>query len=176
MSLPASLERLVEATDSLAEALAAARMTVCEDQPLGTATLAVDELAETIVELSGEAGTLRTVVRRTVLGPVPPSGEAALALVSLAQQALNDIVDCMAARVTACERQAEVHRAAVRGGPRWRAWWAASAHGLTECDRPLHVVRDALIGCWYELAAGEGRSVHVTPTTPIEEPGGGPDR
>jgi len=152
MTVAGSLERLCSASDALADVFCAVRVTACEDQPLDGATLAVDEFAEAMVELSGAAQALQDRVRSVLLAPKAPSRADAVRLVSLAQSVSNEIADGLAARVASVERRAELERAVRRGGAQWRAWWAATAHGLTECEPALREVRDALCACWRELA------------------------
>jgi hypothetical protein len=139
-----------------------------------------------------------------VLGPPAPTRKQAVELISLAQRALNEISDGVAARVASSERTAELERLARRGGAQWTGWWAAAARGLTECDAPLRDLRDALFACWRELAESHGSwpldegqcgrrsslpaadsaavvaahgelSGRVALRTVAEEPGGGPE-
>lgn len=152
MTLPLVLDRLRVSSDALAAAFSAARTTVCEDQPPGPATLPVDRIAEAMVELAGEAETLRDRIRAVVLGPRAPSRSEAQRLVVVAQGALNDIADGLAMRVAAPERRAELARAARCGGAGWRVWWTTTVRGLTECEPALRDVRDSLFACWQELA------------------------
>jgi hypothetical protein len=176
MTLAASLERLVVAGDGVADALCAARVTACEDQPAGASTLAVDELAEAMVELAGEAQALRDRIRAVVLGPTQPSVAEASNLVSLAGRAWGDIVDALASRVVSCERRSELDRAARRGGAQWRGWWAATARGLRECEPPLRELRDAVFACWRELAEVGSRRIEEGPADPARSGGDSPAR
>lgn len=162
MTLQASLDRLSAASDRLADVFSAARLTVCEDRPDGTSTLAVEELAEAVVEFEGEAQELRKRVRASLLEAADVSHADGLRLVSMAQGTLDDIADGVASRIACCERRAEVNRVARRGGAPWRAWWMATARGLNDCDRAMRELRDALVDCWKELAEGDGWRVRRT--------------
>jgi hypothetical protein len=163
MTLQASLDRLSAASDRLADVFSAARLTVCEDRPDGMSTLAIEELAEAVVEFAAEAQELRKRVRASLLGAADVSRADYLRLVSMAQATLDDIADGVACRIAACERREEVNRAARRGGAPWRAWWAATTQGLSDCDPAVRDLRDALIECWKELAEGDGWHVRRTP-------------
>jgi hypothetical protein len=192
MTLAGSLEALCVASDSLADAFAAARLTICEDQPHAGSTLAVDELAETLIELDGETTQLRDHIHTVVLGPAQPTRKQALELISLAQSALNDISDAIASWVGSRERRVELERVARRGGAQWTGWWTAALRGLAECEPPLRGLRNALFACWRELASGDSPmpvatrpgamathgdlSAHVVLHTVVEEPAGGPQK
>lgn len=156
MTMRASLDRLSVASDRLADVFSAARLTVCEDRPDGNSTLAVDELAEAILEFAGEAQELRNRVRAALIGGTDVSRGDCVRLVSMAQGTLDDIADGVASRIASCERRAEVDRAARRGGAPWRAWWMATARGLSDCDPAVRGLRDAVVDCWKELAEGDG--------------------
>jgi hypothetical protein len=151
MTLGDALDRLSVGTDTLADVLAAVRVTVSEDLPEGASTLAVDELADAMIELAGEAETLRDRVRLLAGSSAEPSRRDGQQLVALAQGTLNDIADGLAERVLACERLAELDRATRRGGVAWRSWWSATARGLADCEPAVRVVRNELFTCWREL-------------------------
>ena len=151
MTLADALRQLRVATDTLADVLSAVRVTVSEDHPDDASTLAIDELAEAMVELAGEAETLRDRVRAVHDEAAEPSRRDTQRIVTLAQGTLNDIADGLAERVLARERLDEVERAASRGGLPWRSWWSATAHGLAECEPAVREVRDELFVCWREL-------------------------
>lgn len=172
MTLGDAFARLGAATRNLADVLCAVRVTVCEDRPDGTATLAVDELTDAIVELAGEAEALRDNLR--VYGGAEPSGPEAEGLVSLAQGAVNSIADGLSERVLACDRLTEVERSARRAGAAWRSWWAATERGLIECQPAVRAARDELFGCWRELIARTSLRVPVAFPLVDEQSGGGP--
>lgn len=161
MTLQASLDRLSATSDRLADVFSATRLTVSEDRPDGISTLAVEELADAVVEFAGEAEALRKRVRASLSGSADVSHADCLRLVSIAQETLDDISDGVACRIASCERRAEVNRAARRGGAAWRAWWAATARGLSDCDPAVRDLRDALVDCWKELAEGGGSRARV---------------
>jgi len=156
MTLGDALDQLVVGTGSLADVLAAVRVTVCEDAPEETSTLAVDELADALVELAGEAELLRNRVRSLVGGPGKPSQSDVQRVVVFAQGKLNRIADELSERVVAGERWRELERTTHRGGASWRAWWSATARGLAECEPAVRAVRDELFDCWRELTDNPG--------------------
>jgi hypothetical protein len=159
MTLAGALEGLCVASNALSGALSAARTSVCEDRPEGVSPLAVDELADAMIELDGEAEALRRQIDAVVLGPAAPSRQQALQLVSVSQCALNDIADGVASRVAACDKLAEVERVARRRGAPWGAWWGAATRGVAECEPALRDLRDSLLACWRELAETAGPTI-----------------
>ena len=170
MTLAVALDCLSVSTDTLADVLGAVRVTVCEDLPEGTSTLAVDELAEAMVELAGEAETLRDRVRVLAGSSAEPSRRNGQQLVALAQGTLNDIADGLAERVLACERVAELDRATRRGGGPWRSWWSATIHGLAECEPAVRQVRDELFVCWRELIENSPTTARAATSAPEKKP------
>jgi hypothetical protein len=152
MTLDAALEQLGLGTSRLADVLSAVGATVSEDLPeKETSTLAVDDLGDTLVELAGEAMTLRDRVRLLAGRSAEASRSDALRVVALAQGALNDIADGLADRVLACDQLAEFERVARLRDDRWRSWWSVAERGLAECEPAVRQVRDELFVCWREL-------------------------
>jgi hypothetical protein len=168
MTVAGALEELCVAAEALAETMSAARTTICEDQPRGGASLVLDDLADAMIELAGDADALRRRIEAVALGPEAPSRAQVLTLVTLAQRTLGEIADGVAGRVMPCRLQAEIERAARRGGPPWTQWWAAATLGLADCEPTLRALRDTLFACWRELADTAGPSIYagVPPTEP----------
>jgi hypothetical protein len=152
MTLDAALEQLNVGTSRLADVLSAVRATVSEDLPDDeTSTLALDDLGNTLVELAGEATTLRDRVRSLAERPPESPRSDTFRLVSLAQGALNDIADGLTDRVLACDQLEEFERVARRRDGQWRSWWSVVERGLAECEPAVRQVRDELFVCWREL-------------------------
>jgi hypothetical protein len=170
MTLDDALEQLGVGADTLADVLSAVRVTVSEDLPDDTAPLAVDELADALVELAGEADRLRDHVRRLADGSAEPSRSDAQRLVVLAQRVLNDIADGLAERVLACERLAELERTTWRRGAPWRSWWSATVHGLADCEPAVRQVRDELFVCWRELVEDSPANGRAASSAPDKKP------
>jgi hypothetical protein len=170
MTLTAALEQLSFGTQQLAHVLSAVRATVSEDLPDDTTTLAVDDLGNTLVELTGEAETLRDRVRGLVDRSAEPSRFDAMRLVALAQGALNDIADGLTDHVLACDQLAEFERAARRRDERWRSWWSVAGLGLAECEPAVRQVRDELFACWRELVETSPETARAAISAPETKP------
>jgi hypothetical protein len=166
MTLGDALERLRVGTGALADVLAAVRVTVSEDLPDGTPTLAVDELTDAMVELAGEAEMLRDRVLAASCGR--SSWPEVQQVVALAQGTLNDIADGLAERVLSCEWLSELDCTTLPRGVAWRSWWSATSRGLADCEPAVRELRDELFICWRELtenASAIGRSAIGAPDT-----------
>lgn len=170
MTLAAAMEQLSFGTDRLAHVLSAVRATVSQDLPDDTTTLALDDLGDTLVELAGEAETLRDRVRFLAERSPEPSRSDAERVVALAQGALNDIADRLTDRVLACNQLAEFERAARLRDDRWRSWWSVVEHGLTECEPAVRQVRDELFVCWRELVETSPATARAAISTPDKKP------
>ncbi len=169
MTLTAALEELSFGTQQLADVLSAVRSTVSEDLPDDTTTLALDDLGNTLVELAGEAETLRDRVRGLVDRAEPPRADATR-LVTLAQGALNDIADGLTDHVLAHDQLAEFERAARRRDERWRSWWSVAGLGLGECEPAVRQVRDELFACWRELVETSPETARAAISAPDTNP------
>jgi hypothetical protein len=170
MTLADAIEQLSIGTNRLADVLSAVRATVSEDVPDETSTFAVEDLGDTLIELAGEATTLRDRVRLHAERSAHSSRSDTLRLVALAQGALNDIADGLADRVLACDQLAEFERVARRRDDRWRSWWSVTERGLAECEPAVRQVRDELFVCWRELAETSPVTAREVITAPDTKP------
>jgi hypothetical protein len=170
MTLAAALEQVSVGTSRLADVLSAVRATVSEDLPDDTSTFAIEDLSDTLVELAGQATTLRDRVRFMAEHSAKSSRTDAVRLVALAQGVLNEISDGLADRVLACDQLAEFERVARRRDDRWRSWWSVAERGLADCEPAVRQVRDELFVCWRELAETSPATAPVAISAPDTNP------